>query len=154
MSRFIFPFFVISSLLFAGGCAAIIAGGATGTQKLLEYTFENVAKKTFTSKIMTVRDVSIEALDQMGLSHEKTGQTGTGFEILAGTKGLTVEIEIEQVTGQGSRVTVNAKRGWFRKDYATAKEILKRMELLINRQITQAMKSSREDDGPLILLIP
>jgi hypothetical protein len=154
MSRFAFPFFVIISLLFTGGCAAIIAGGATGTQKLLEYTFENVARKTFTTKLNTVRDVSVEALEQMGLSHEKTGQTDTGFEISARTKGLTVEIEIEQVTRQVSRVTVNAKRGWFRKDYATAKEIVQRMELLIDRQITQAMKSSREDDGPLILLIP
>ena len=54
MSRFTFPFFVIISLLLTGGCAAIIAGGATGTQKLLEYTFENVARKTFTTKLNTV----------------------------------------------------------------------------------------------------
>ena len=154
MSRIALPFLLMISLLFSGGCTAIIAGGATGTLTGLEYVFDNLAHKTFTSEVATVKSVSIEVLEEMGFNHEETVPTRTGFKISAATKQLAIEIEIERVTTRASRVTVNAKRGWFRKDHATASEIIRQMELLIHHQVARTERTSRKRNGPLTLMIP
>lgn len=142
MSRIVLPFLLMISLHFSGGCTALVAGGATGALSGLEYVFNNTADRTFISKIATVKSVSIEALEEMGFNHAKTVPTRTGFKISAAAKQLAIEIEIERVTTQALRVTVNAKRGWFRKDHATASEVIRRMELLIHRQVARGIDPS------------
>ncbi len=116
-----------------GGCAAlgltllgVGAGVTAGTG--VSYTLNNIVYKTFTTNLEEVRQGTGEALKVMGFPVEKMEETPEGMTILA--KGanpesqLDIEIELERLSPQSTRMRVVAKRGVFAKDRATATEII------------------------------
>ena len=142
------------SLLFAGGCAALLVGGATGTLKGFEYSFENGADKSFTTDLSTLKDASVRALEEMAFQAQAPVPTSSGFRILAATPKLDIQIDLEHVTDRVSRISVNAKKGFFRKDRATAAEIIRRTGSLIDRLVARAATQARNYSSPLIVMIP
>lgn len=115
------------------GCAAVGltllgvgAGVAAGTG--VAYTMDNIVYKTFTTNVQEVRRGTEQALEVMGFPIQKEEDTPEGMTILA--KGaneetqLDIEIELERLSPQTTRMRVIAKRGVFTKDRATATEII------------------------------
>ena len=142
------------SLLFSGGCAALLAGGATSTLKGFEYSVENIADRSFTTSLSTLKIASVEALDEMAFQPETPVPTETGFRILAATPKLDIQVDLERVTDRVSRISVNAKRGFFRKDRATAAEIIRRTGAVIERRVAKTETEIGKHSSSLILMAP
>ena len=142
------------SLLFSGGCALLLAGGATSTLKGLEYSFENIPDKSFTTSMSTLKLASVQALDEMAFQPETPVPTKTGFRILAATPKLDIQVDLERVTDRVSRISVNAKKGFFRKDRATAAEIIRRTGAVIEQQVAKVETKTGKYSSPLILMVP
>ena len=107
------------------GCAALVVTGAVaGTVAGIEYTYDNVAYKTFSFPYDPTYRATMRALERMGIGVAGTKKTNKGTEIVANTVDLRIEIELEKVTEKSTKVSVNAKKGVFSKDKATASEIL------------------------------
>ena len=142
------------SLLFSGGCALLLAGGATSTLKGFEYSIENTPDKSFTTSMSTLKLASVQALDEMALQPETPVPTKTGFRILAATPKLDIQVDLERVTDRVSRISVNAKKGFFRKDRATAAEIIRRTGAVIEQQVAKVETKTGKYSSPLILMVP
>lgn len=107
------------------GCAALVVSGAVaGTVAGIEYTYDNIAFKTFSFPYDPTYRATMKALERMGIGVAGTKKTNKGTEIVANTVDLRIEIELEKITEKSTKVSVNAKKGVFSKDKATASEIL------------------------------
>ncbi|MFQ5693374.1 MAG: DUF3568 family protein, partial [Nitrospinota bacterium] len=113
------------SLLFVSGCSAILAGGAAGSLETFSYSYNNIARKSFTTEINALRDASVSALKEMAIRATDPVPTEKGFRILGVTASLHIQIDLERVTDRVSQIAVNAKKGYVKKDYATAAEIIR-----------------------------
>ena len=123
------PYLALFGLLAAAGglagCAALVVTGAVaGTVAGIEYTYDNIAYKTFSFPYDPTYRATMRALERMGIGVAGTKKTNKGTEIVANTVDLRIEIELEKVTEKSTKVSVNAKKGVFSKDKATASEIL------------------------------
>lgn len=144
ISRWIVPALVVASLFAQQGCAAIGltlfgvgAGVSAGTG--VSYTLDSVAYKTFTASLETMEAATLRTLQRMDMEVKdievreeqangagKPVETGRKITALAGDR--TIDIELDRLTGNTSRMRVNAKRNWFLKDRATAVEIIVQTE--------------------------
>ena len=120
-------------VLVGEGCAAVGvtllgvgAGTAAGTG--VAYTMDNVAYKTFTVPLDQVQQSTGEALRRMALPVEKTNKNAQGITLLAKSANrespLDIEIELDRLSAQATRMRVLAKRGVISRDRATATEII------------------------------
>lgn len=120
-------------LALLAGCEALavttlgVAIG-TGTGTAVSYTLDGIAYKTFTAPAPKVRRATLAALRKMDfkLQPPETSQNGDSPPIIAtGTgKDRQIEIELEPISPQATRIRVVAKDGIFFKDKATATEII------------------------------
>ncbi len=118
-------FGLLAAAIGLAGCAALVASGAVaGTAAGIEYTYDNVAYKTFSHPYDPTYRATMRALERMGIGVAGTKTTTKGTEIVANTVDLRIEIELLKVTDKATKVSVNAKKGVFLKDKATASEIL------------------------------
>jgi hypothetical protein len=126
-------FALIATLLFSNGCVALLAGGAAGTVSGLEYTHDNIARKTFTARTGELSDACVLALKEMAIDYSGPLRTGDGFRIRANTSTLKINIDIERITPQASQIQVAAKKNFILMDRATASEIIRRTETFIGQ---------------------
>jgi hypothetical protein len=115
-------------LLSTQGCAAVGltlfgvgAGVSAGTGA--SYTLNSVAYKTF-SALEGVHGATRQTLRRMDITVREDQPTDSGRKVLAVAGDRTVEIELDRLTSQTSRMRVDAEQGWFFKDRATATEII------------------------------
>ncbi|MBI4634866.1 MAG: hypothetical protein HY727_00820, partial [Candidatus Rokubacteria bacterium] len=120
---------VVVSVLGGQGCAAVGltlfgvgAGVAAGTG--VSYTLDSVAYKTFTTPVDTLERGTRQTLRRMDMKVTEDEGTPAGRRLVALAADRTIEIELDRLTAQTSRMRVNAKQGWFFKDRATAGEII------------------------------
>ena len=121
------PIFMALALISSAyGCAAVVAGGAAaGTVAGIDYTYDNIAYKTFTADYERTFRAVLAALERMGILVKDSRVTAKGSEIRATTANLEIDIDLERISPKATRVSVNAKKGpIFLKDRATATEIL------------------------------
>lgn len=138
-------------VLFIEGCAAVgltlfgVGAGVTaGTG--VSYTLDSIAYKTFTAPLEELQGATLKTLNRMDIEvkdikvKEETTEAGkkaeTGREIVALAGDRTIEIELDRLTSQTTRMRVNAKRGWFLKDRATATEIIIQTEQTLENEPT------------------
>lgn len=114
-------------LLIFSGCAALpfavpaaLSGGAAG----VNYSFTNIAYKTISHPSADVEAALHEALKKMNIREVKREAAGELVSVTAATAHLDIYIDIEKVTPSLTNIKVNAKRGPFFKDKATAAEII------------------------------
>ncbi len=142
----IVPALVSVSLLGNQGCAAmgltllgVGAGVTTGTS--VAYLLDSIAYKTFTASLDDLQVATLKTLDRMDIevreievnevATESGKKTETGRKIVAVAGDRSIEIELDRLTSKTSRMRVNAKKGWFLKDRATAVEIIVQTERTI-----------------------
>src|SRR5574341_2239572 len=105
---------------FAVAMAGVGAGVGGGTA--VSYTLDGIAYKTFTAPAPKVRRATLAALHKMDFKLQppeapKNGGTAT---IMATGKDRRIEIQLEPLSAQTTRMRVVAKDGIFFKDKATA----------------------------------
>ena len=140
MSRWVVVGLAVMSLVGVTGCAAaglalfgVGAGVSTGTG--VSYTLDSVAYKTFTAPEEGVRAATLKTLKRMDMEVKENQPAESGRRIVAVAGDRTIEIEVDRLTSQTTRMRVNAKQGVFFKDRATAAEIIIQTERTLDEPV-------------------
>jgi hypothetical protein len=102
------------------------AGTASGTG--VSYTIDNIAYKTFNVPVDEVEQGARGVLAKMEFPIVTVERDTAGVSLLAKSANaaheLDIEIDLERLSPQVTRMRVVAKRGFFLKDSSTATEII------------------------------
>ncbi len=134
LSRLWLLFSFLPFLLFLHGCGAELvptlfgAGAGTASGSGVSYTMDNIAYKTFTVPVDEVEQGTRRVLSKMEFPIATVERNTAGVSILAKSANaaheLDIEIDLERLSPQVTRMRVVAKRGFFLKDSSTATEII------------------------------
>jgi hypothetical protein len=120
------------------GCAAVgltlfgVGAGVTaGTA--VSYTLDGVAYRTFTASLPKVEKATLTALNQMGIKVEGKEKAEDGQVIKATATERQIEVQLETVSANTTRIQTVVKQGVFFKDRATATEIILQTERILNQ---------------------
>jgi Protein of unknown function (DUF3568) len=129
---------LVGILPFLNGCAAVAltmlgvgAGVATGTS--VGYTLDGYAYRTFTAPLPQVEGATRTALNRMGIKVGATAKTEQGKAIAATGNDREIEVELEVISSNATRMRTVAKQGFFFKDRATATEIILQTERILGK---------------------
>ncbi len=114
------------------------AGVSAGTG--VSYSLDSVAYKTFTASEPTLRAATLRTLKRMDIEVKENQPIDSGRQIVAVAGDRTIEIELDRLTSQTTRMRVNAKHGAFFKDRATAAEIIVQTERSLDDEPALAAK--------------
>lgn len=125
----------LAAVAAAGGlnaCAplAVTAAGVGGATAV-NHTLQGIAYRTFTAPLPRVKSASLAALKQMGMPRSGGQKTENGETILAKATGRDIEIELESLSPNATRMRVTAKDGRLFYDSATATEIILQTEKIL-----------------------
>ncbi|HEY6864769.1 MAG TPA: DUF3568 family protein [Burkholderiales bacterium] len=111
------------------GCEtlALSAIGASASAGL-SYTMNGAAYRTFTAPENKVRAAAFTALKRMASPIDSTEKTDEGELIKASMPQRSIEVHIEPLSPNATRVRAVAKRGAFLHDTATAAEVISQTE--------------------------
>ena len=116
-----------------GGCAAVAltalgVGMATG----VSHTLSGMVYKTFTTPQAQVEKATYGALNRMQVKVVKAKRNGSSNTILAKAGDREIEIELEALTPNTTRMAVTAKKdGGILRDGATATEVILQTEKIV-----------------------
>jgi hypothetical protein len=124
---------LLPALAAASGCASVgvtLAGLGAGVG-MNHYT-NNVTSRTFTEPLADVRQAVHEALKRMAIPVEGTAETGAATMITAKAGTREIEIELEPITANTTRMQSIARReGSLFLDSATGAEIIGQTERIL-----------------------
>lgn len=129
--RWLFSLLALVFLL--EGCTAVAptlfgAGAGTASGTGVSYTIDNIAYKTFNVPADEVEEGTRQVLAKMEFPVFTVERDTSGVSILAKSANaaheLDIEIDLERLSPQVTRMRVVAKRGFFLKDSSTATEII------------------------------
>ncbi len=153
MSRWVPVGLAVMTLVGAAGCAAvgltllgIGAGVSAGTG--VSYTLDSIAYKTFTAPEGGLRAATLKTLKRMDMEVKENQATESGRKIVAEASDRTIEIELDRLTSQTTRMRVNAKQGMFFKDRATATEIIIQTERMLDDEPVPARAATPTSAAP------
>lgn len=122
---------VVRYVLVVGACTLLaacepvaIALLGAGASTALRYNMEGVAARTFTAPAAEVRSASISALERMGLTMDSSSPQEGSEIIVARAPNREIEVELEPITRQATRVRVTARGSSIFYDNATAIELV------------------------------
>jgi hypothetical protein len=115
------------------GCAAVaLTAGGVGMGTAVSHTLSGIVYKTFAAPHAKVRRSTVAALGRMQIKVVDSKTEGSTETIRARAADRDIEIEIEALTPNTTRLTVTAKKsGGFIRDSATATEIILQTEKLV-----------------------
>ncbi|HEX6138613.1 MAG TPA: DUF3568 family protein [Casimicrobiaceae bacterium] len=131
--RFPVALLAASALIVLPGCAAVAltavgVGMATG----VSHTLGGIVYKTFAAPQPKVRRSTVAALGRMQIRIVESKQDGDTEVIKARAADRDIEVEIESLTPNTTRLSVTAiKDGGIIRDAATATEIILQTEKLV-----------------------
>ena len=123
-----------AALGITGGAVAVAAVGAGATEVLrvgTEYSLTGTALRTFTASVEDMQEAARSTLSRMAFTLEREEELSPGRRIVATGIGRTIEIELEPLSPAVTRVELLVKRGFLRRDRATASEIITQIELAV-----------------------
>lgn len=120
-------------VLLSTGCAplaltAVGVGSAAGVQ----HTMGGITYRTFTTPLPQVRAAAIASLNRMGIKVSKREKSETGEIIMATASNRSIEIELDALTDNTTRMRAMVRQGMFM-DAATGAEIIMQTEQALNR---------------------
>jgi hypothetical protein len=119
-------------LLLAACQPAAIAMLGAGATSAVRYNIDGVASRTFTASATTVKQASLNALERMGMKLESSSSTDDGEVILARAINRDIEIELEPISQNATRLRITARHGRsLFYDSATALEIVQQTEKML-----------------------
>ena len=124
-------------LLTAGvsGCTNLHTEGGSGpTSSGIEHTLLGVAYRTVTADLTITRKAVEKTLIQMDMKPGGPMNTEEGARFIAAAPGLDITVQLERITSKLTKISVDVKRRFFRRDKETATEILRMViQNLINQ---------------------
>jgi hypothetical protein len=125
------------------GCETVaVALLGAGASSAIRYNLEGIAGRTFTAPLAAVKSASLAALDRMGLSLDSTSTYEGGETIYARAPTRDIEIELEPITSQLTRLRVTAKGGSsFLYDNSTAIELVAQTEKQLDVAVARLVPS-------------
>ena len=128
-----------AGLLAAKGCAGIpltVAALTTGVG--VDQMANGVAYKTYPLPTERVRRAALEALDRMAIAVVADSEERTGWRIQGATEERRVNIELEPVTSETTRMRVVVHKGsMFSKDSETGRMIVVRTSEALDEQAAE-----------------
>ena len=126
----------VGAAFFLNGCAALglsllSSGAGIVAGQSVAYTLDGFAYRTFTATLPEVESATRTALDRMGIRVDATARIDQGKAIRALSFDREIEIELEMVSSNATRIRTVAKQGVFFKDRATATEIILQTEKVL-----------------------
>lgn len=119
-------------LLFLTGCQALaVTAAGIGASTGLSHTANSISERTFTAPELQVRQATLMALDRMGVKVEGSKRNATGEVLRASVADRSIEVELESLNPQTTRISATAQRGLFVYDGATAREIVAQTESMM-----------------------
>lgn len=127
--------FLFATLVCLGGCAAAaltvagVGGGVAASHQMGGLTY-----RTFSEPLPKVRNAVLAALKRMAIKTQSTEKIELGERILARAGDRNIEIELEALTPNTTRVKAVARKdGGLIVDSATAVEIINQTERSFGR---------------------
>ena len=118
----------VATLLAACEPISMTAAGIGGSAAV-NHTLGGITYRTFTLPVSTVKTASLGALNRMGIKVLKTEKGAKGMEFLtASATDREIEITLEPLSPQTTRMKVVARNGGIFFDGATATEIIMQTE--------------------------
>lgn len=115
-----------------GGCQALaVTAAGIGASTGLTHTASSISYRTFTAPEGQVRQATLTALERMGVKVEGSSKNQTTEFLRASVADRTIEIEVESLNAQTTRISAAAQRGMFTYDGATAREIVAQTEAVM-----------------------
>jgi len=118
-----------------GGCAAVaLTAAGVGMATGVGHTLGGMVYKTFTTPQANVKKATYSALGRMQIKVVKAKRDGTTEVITAKAADREIEIELEALTPNTTRMLVVAKKdGGVIRDSATATEIILQTEKIVGQ---------------------
>jgi hypothetical protein len=114
----------ITALALAGCEAIAISALGGGTSAGISQALGGTVSRTFTASLPRVRAAALAALQRMHIDVRSTGKVEGGEEIKAKSITRSIDIELEEISPNATRMSVSAKSGTLLSDSATGAEIL------------------------------
>jgi hypothetical protein len=114
----------IAALPLAGCEAIAISALGGGTSAGISQALGGTVSRTFTASLPKVRAAALAALQRMHIDVRSTGKVEGGEEINAKSISRSIDIELEEISPNATRMSVTAKSGVLLSDSATGAEIL------------------------------
>jgi hypothetical protein len=109
----------------AVGLAVVGAGVGVGAGAGIEHTMNGIVYKTFDASENEVRFATLKTLDHLGMPVTVDEQSEQGWKLSATATERTIDIDLQKITEQATRMRVVANDGqFFFKDASTATEII------------------------------
>lgn len=111
------------------GCeAAALTAFGIGASTGVSHTLSGITYRTFTDPLPRVKTASIKALQRMQIKVASTEKVEAGENIKANAGDREIEIELEAISPNTTRMRVTASKNGFLKDSATSTEIIMQTE--------------------------
>ncbi len=121
----------------AAGLTVVGAGVGVGAGAGVEHTMNGIVYKTFAAPVNELRFATLKTLDHMDMPVTADGKSEEGWKLTATAADRTIDIELQSLTPQTTRMRVVANEGQiFFKDSSTATEII--------TQTAQALQDDRD----------
>lgn len=125
-------FALVASWMLAGCAAMAITTLGVGMATGVSHTLGGIVYKTFTAPQASVRKATMGALNRMQIQVKQATRSGSSEVITARAGDREVEIELEALTPNTTRMLVTArKEGGILRDGATATEIILQTERIV-----------------------
>jgi len=105
---------------------AVGVGSAAGVQ----HTLNGIAYRTFTAPLPQVRGAAVASLNRMGIKVDSRDKSKEGEVIKARAGGREIEIELDALTPNTTRMRTAVRNGLFM-DAATSTEIILQTERVL-----------------------
>jgi hypothetical protein len=116
---------LLAPALMLGGCETLsLTLLGIGGSAAVNHHMASTPSRTFTAPLIKVKSASIAALKRMGIQAGEVKKVETGEVITARVGNREIEVELESLTAQTTRMRVVARNGGFFYDGATAAEII------------------------------
>lgn len=110
------------------GCEAVaLTALGVGASTGVSHTLSGITYRTFSEPMPKVKTASLKALNRMQIKVASTGRIDNGESIKASAADREIDIQLEALSPNTTRMRVTATQGFFR-DSATATEIIMQTE--------------------------
>ena len=129
------PIFLVITLLTCGCVPVALTAGGVGGGVAASHQMGGLVYRTFSEPLPRVRSATLAAFKHMAIKPGKTEKIELGERILAQAGDREVEVELEALTANTTRMRATVRRsGGMVVDSATAVEIITQTEQAINHK--------------------
>jgi hypothetical protein len=124
------PAVILTVSVALSGCAALaVTAAGVGGGAAVSHTLNGITYRTFTAPAANVKTASLGALNRMGIKYTGSAKGEHGAEMLkASATDRDIEITLEPLSANSTRMKVIARNGGLFYDSATATEIILQTE--------------------------